>query len=280
VSLRLDTGGVLAPGWVELRASPVGIVALPLVLGLAAGAAGGLSTLHEREDRTRAGLAGGWRMLAVALGLSLIGLLAIAALRPSGLQGYVDQLTSQEPRITALILGHQALVLPNQAALVLVPALGACDTVTLDGRRTDAVCLDREPQGRSPAAWLSSTTDASGGAPTKAAPWVVRLLLLVPAGAAAIGAWRAAAGARSVAEGMLRSLLAACVFAALVGVVVWASTITITNGSAGTGPTQELAIGAPPLEAAGYALAWGAIVGGITGAAAGLRRSRRRAEAR
>jgi hypothetical protein len=102
----------------------------------------------------------------------------------------------------------------------------------------------------------------------------VRLLLLVPAGAAAIGARRAAAAATSVAEGMLRSLLAACVFAALVGVVVWASTITFATGPAGTGPTQELAIGARPLESAGYALAWGAIVGGISGAAASLRRGR------
>jgi hypothetical protein len=274
VSLKLGTGGVLAPGSVDLRAAVLGVVALPLVLGLLAGAAGGLATLREREDRSRAALAGGWRMLAVALGLSLIGLLAIAALRPSGLQGYVDELTSQEPRIAALILGHQGLLLPNQGALVLVPAMGACDTVTLDGRRTDVVCLDREPRGGSPAAWLSSTIDASGSPPTRAAPWTVRLLLLVPAGAAAIGAWRAAVGARTVVEGVLRSVLAACVFAVLVGATVWASTITFTNGPAPgrAGSTQALAIGAPPLKSAGYALAWGTVAGGITGAVAGFRR--------
>jgi hypothetical protein len=276
VSLRLDTGGVLAPGWVMLRTERLGMVVLPAMLAVAAGATGGLWTLRDREDRTRASLAGGWRMLAAALGLSLIGLLAVAALRPSGLQGYVEEVTSQEPRVAALILGHQALLLPNQAALVFVPAMGACDTVTLDGRRIDVLCLDRLPDGRSPATWLSSTTDAGAGPPTRAAPWIVRLLLLVPAGAVALGAWRAAVGVRSVREGIVRSLLAVVVFSVLVGAVVWASTVTLTNGGSpgASGPTQEVAIGASPIGSAGYALAWGVVIGAITGAIAGIRHRR------
>lgn len=276
VSMRLSTGGVLAPGAVLVRAEMPAAAVLPAVLGVVAGAAGGMSTLRDREDRVRAALAGGWWMLTAALGLSMVGLLAVAALRPSGVQGYVDQLTSQEPEVAALILGHQALLLPNQATFVFVPAMGACDTVTLDGRRTDVLCVDRQPAGASPADWLSSTLDASGAVPTRSAPWAARLLLLVPAAAAAIGGRRAAAAAGAVAEGALRAVFAAAVFAVLIGAVVWASTIVFTNGGprGGLGPTQELEIGAPAFDSAVYAAVWGAVVGGITGAIVGLRRRR------
>jgi hypothetical protein len=280
VRLRLGTGGGFLPDTVSFRAVVWEAFAVPFLLAAVSGAAGGLRASRAVPAGVRSVLAGGWRAFLAAIVLSLACLLLIAALRPSGPEGYVDQLRSLAPRTGALWLGHQGLLLPNQATLALVPAMGACDVVTLDGRSAPVLCVDRLPAGRDPSEWLVSAIDDTPGTPTRSAPVVVRILLLAPLAATAMGGWRAGAAAGSVWAGAARGLLAGVVFATLVGIAAWASTVTIESHPAGPASGgRAIEIGARPLEAAAYGLAWGAVVGAVSGAIVGLRARARAAEA-
>ena len=187
VELRLSTGGGFLPDVTTLRAVPWEAFVLPFVLAAGTGMVGGLLAGGGIRARAWEAFAGGWRAFVWALGLALVGLLAFAAIRPSGLEGYVDELRSLGPRGAAVVVGHQILLAPNQAVLTLVPAMGACDVLTGPVRTTDIVCLDRQPTGENP---LDTISDGLGdrAVPIQPQPAAAKLFVLVPFVAVALGA--------------------------------------------------------------------------------------------
>ena len=193
-----------------------------------------------------------------------MGLLAFAAIRPSGLEGYVDELRSLGPRGAAVVVGHQVLLAPNHAVLTLVPAMGACDVLTGAGaHHGHPVSGPPAHAGPNP---LDTISDGLGdrAVPTQPLPAAAKLFVLVPLVALVLGARRGAARARvSNADAALRGVCAGVVFAGLVVIGVWASTLTITTTASGDAAT--LALGAQPFVAGAYAAAWGIVVGGIAG---------------
>lgn len=264
VDLRLATGGGFLPDVTTLSAVVRDMLILPFLIGGVAGALGGLQTSTWWEGWTGDVLAAGWRTFTTALVASLLGLLAFAALRPAGLDAYVQELRSLSPRGSGLVVGHQALLLPNQAALILVSAMGACDTVTIDGVSSDVLCLDLLPDEGSPLEWLITTLDDRPGVPTAPAPWSARVVLLVPLVAVVVGARRVVTERMSVGRAAAGAIGAAAVFGALVAAITWASTIvfntTWVQATTGDG-WRTVALGAQPWIAGILASVWGVVVG-------------------
>ena len=275
VELRLETDGAFLPDVTTFRAVPLEAFAFPFVFAAVAGAAGGLGSGTRIGSRTWDALAGGWRALVWSIALALVGLLAFAVVRPSGLEGYVHELRSLGGRGSALAVGHQALLAPNHAVLVLVPAIGACDTVSGPDQTSDVLCLDRQPAVESPADVLTS---AVGGQPipTRPMPVAAKLFLLVPLVALVQGARRGSVHATSSVDAMVRGASAGVVYAVLIVVAVWASTATIEAiVDADARASVRFALGAAPLEAGLVALAWGVVVGGVAGGVTWAVRARR-----
>jgi hypothetical protein len=277
VELRLSTGGGFFPDVTTFSAVPWESFVLPFLLAAATGAVGGLRAGSGIRTRWWEAVAGGWRAFVGSLILAFVGLLVFAALRPSGLEGYVDQLRSLGLRGGALVVGHQALLLPDQAVLTLVPAMGACDIGSGPDVTSDVLCLDRQPAGDNPLDTFSITL-GEGPIPTRSLPAIARLFLLVPLVAVAVGARRGVAKASSNVDAVIRGVCAGVVFAAFVVVAAWASTVTIRATQEQDGVVSEstrVTLGARPLEAGLYALAWGISVGGVAGLATFALKDRR-----
>ncbi len=277
VELRLRTGGGFLPDVTTFSADIEEMLMFPAVLGMVAGALGGLHTTTWWQGRIGQVCATGWRTFWVALTASLIGLLAFAAIQPDGLDAYVRELRSLGVKGGAVTVAHQFVLLPNQAVLILVPAMGACDTLTTGANVFDVLCLDRLPDAQSPVDWLTLTADGSAP-PTKDAPGSTRLFLLVPAVAVLAGARRSAAGATSVGRAAVAAAGAAVVFAALVVAATWASTVVQTTIEVRDGVETEVrrvTLGAQPFVAGAFALGWGVVVGVPTACLASLVRRRR-----
>ena len=58
--------------------------------------------------------------------LPAFGVLVLAAARPQGSAEYARVVSADGPRIALLLLGHHALLLPDQSFLVLAPSMGGC----------------------------------------------------------------------------------------------------------------------------------------------------------
>ena len=264
VDLQLATGGGFFPDVTTLSAVVRDMLLLPFSLGMLAGALGGLQASAWWGGRAGDMLASGWRTFTTALLASLLGLLAFSALRPAGLDTYVQELRSLGTRGGAITVGHQVLLLPNQAALVLVPAMGACDSITTGGVAFEALCLDRLPDERNPLDWLITTLDERPGAPTVPAPWSTKVLLVVPLIAVVVGVRRVVTDRASLGRAAIGAVGAAVVFGALVVALTWASTVVITSIELHEGTTTQarvVALGAQPLVAGAHALGWGVVVG-------------------
>jgi hypothetical protein len=87
----------------------------------------------------------------------------------------------------------------------------------------------------------------------------------VPPLAIAIGAHRAAAEARGKLDATVLGVASGAVFAILVALSVVVSTVSVQVEGPGSEATSRLALGALPIEAGLYALAWGVTVGGFAG---------------
>jgi hypothetical protein len=266
VELRLRTDGGFLPDIVTVSAVIGEASAFPLVLGSVVGAFGGLHTTMWWKRGGGDALAGGWRTFAIALVASMVGLLAFAAVRPAGLDDYVEELRSLGLRGGAVAAGHQVLLLPNQATLILVASMGGCGSVAVDGERSDVLCLDRLPSDDNPLAWISTTLDDRPGSPTVSAPWRASLFLAVPLIAVILGVRRAVSGSGGYGRAGLVALGSALVFGALVFVATWASTVLVTSSQEreGVAPVTDrhrVELGAAPLTSAASAAAWGIVVG-------------------
>ena len=148
--LQLHTGGPLAPETVGFRGVVWQAFALPALLGIGAGGAAGALEAWSRDSRGHAWLVGGWRGLLGALGLAAIGMLVLAAGRPQGTASYARAVSSNGPRVAALLLGHHALLLPNQSFFVLAPSMGGCTELSGPKASIPLLCPGRLPNLGSP----------------------------------------------------------------------------------------------------------------------------------
>ncbi|HJR97560.1 MAG TPA: hypothetical protein VJ979_06605 [Actinomycetota bacterium] len=257
VDLRLRADGGFLPATTSV-AAPVGEgFLLPGALALVAGTLGGWSTSASWRRPIALGVRAGLRAFAWSIALSLIGLLAFAALRPAGLERYVDEVTSGGRARAALYLGHQALTLPDQAMWVLAPSMGGCVSLRIDAAAHDVICLDRLPRGPDPATWLLTELGRVEGSPnTGASPAVMWLFLAVPVVAIWLG-FRGPGGAMppSAGEALARGAVGGAVFATLVTITSMAGSLWMSLG--GGDELRTVAIGPDPISTAVLALVWG-----------------------
>ena len=267
VRVQLTTGGAL--GTVRFEGVVWEAFVYPALLGAVAGGAGG--ALGALDGRVAVWLVGGWRMLLAALGLAAVGILLLAAVRPQGLATYARVVSADGARSASLLVGHHALVLPNQSFLVVAPSMGGCTSLSGPGGSAPLVCPGTLPAPDDPALVpsVARADDAlSPDPPTRSMPPGYWAFLLVPA-IATVGAgrwagrtWRGPSGGR---ERALRGAGAGVVFAALVGVGTWMASVDVGLTLNGTSPPASFTLGASPLETALLALVWG-VIGGVLGA--------------
>lgn len=262
VALRLDTGGGFLPDATTFAAPAWEGFVLPGALALVSGAIGGWSVSESwRRSAGRAVRAGALAFLWT-IGLSFVGLLVFATLRPEGLERYSVETWSAGPHRAALYIGHQALLLPDQAMWVLAPSMGACVSLRVEEGAHDVLCLDRIPRAPDPATWLLSELGRVDGSPPVAPmPWVAWLFVAVPAAAILLGLHRLGRSATSFVRAAGRGLVAGGVFAVLVITTTLAGSLWL--GVNDGGATRSVALGPDPLMTAALALAWGLVGGAV-----------------
>ena len=270
VRLRLHAGGFFAPETVGFHGVVWQAFALPALLGISAGGAAGALEAWPRDSRGHAWLVGGWRALLGALGLAAIGVLVLAAVRPQGTAAYARAVSSNGPRVAALLLGHHALLVPNQSFFVLAASMGGCTELSGQNASIPLLCPGRLPALSSPdllddMARVDGVQPAGGTTADRPMPAGYWMFVLVPAVATFGGGRSAGSGRLGARESFVRGAGAGVVFAVLVGVGSWfASAELILHGAEGIG-TRALRLGPRPLPTALLALAWG-VVGGALGA--------------
>jgi hypothetical protein len=268
--LRLDTGGGFLPGATTLAAPVWEGFALPGAIALVAGLVGGWSLSASWQRPVACAVRAGGRAFLWAIGLSFVGVLAFASLRPEGLERYSVEVWSQGPQRAALYLGHQALLVPNQAMWVLAPSMGGCVSVRADAAARDLICLDRIPRGTDPATWLLSELGRVGGAPpTAPMPVTAWLFVVVPVTAIVLG-FRGLGRGVTIPRAVVRGALGGLVFAALVGVVSLASALwlSVADGD----EARLIVLGPDPVTTGVLATAWGVVGGAVVSAATPVRR--------
>lgn len=266
--VKLDLGAgfaLLGPTGIRLQGAAVQAFVLPLLLAAVAGAAGGLMTALPPESWIRVAVVGGWRMFCVAMGLALVGLLVLAAVRPSGLAAYARAMMGNGLGTDVLLLGHQGMILPNQTLFVLVPSMGGCVGVHGTDFWYPLVCPGHLPRLEDAFIPLSANPSApvvGPSFPSRSVPIAYALFLLVPL-VATVWTGRAIRMAAD-AQAWSRALICAgAVFAGCVGVGSWLAGITLRNMS----PPQRssVTLGVRVLPTALIALAWGLGGGAIGG---------------
>jgi hypothetical protein len=274
VDLRLHTGGGFVPETILFQGVAWEAFVLPALLGIVAGGAGGIVGSLSRGSRAHAWLVGGWRAMLAALGLAVVGVMVLAAARPEGSAAYAQAVSSNGPRVALLLLGHHALVLPDQSFMVLAPSMGGCTELVGSRATIRLICPGRLPASGSTAvlddlAFVGGARSVSGrpapGRPMPAGYWA---FVLVPALATLAAGRYAGAGTRGHVGwrgAVMRGAGAGVVFAILVGTGTWLASVTLWVRAADGSTTTSFVLGPRPLPTAALALAWG-VVGGALGA--------------
>ncbi|HEX7247571.1 MAG TPA: hypothetical protein VF351_05660, partial [Actinomycetota bacterium] len=208
----------------------------------------------------------GVRAFGWTIALSFVAVLAFATLRPEGLERYSVEMWSAGPQRAALYIGHQALLLPDQAMWVLAPSMGGCVSVRVDDGAHDVLCLDRIPRASDPATWLLSELGRVDGSPPVAPmPWSAWLFVAVPTAAILLGFRRLGRWAPTLTRAAARGLLAGALFAVLVTATSLASTLWLDLGDGAS--TRSIALGPDPVSTGVLALAWGSVGGAVVSVA-------------
>jgi zinc-ribbon domain len=258
----------------------------PLLFGLVAGPAGGITTgplLAGRgstwERRSRAAISGGWVMAALAVALSFVGFLVLAAVNPEVTGAYFRLVAAGDLATGASIIIGTVLFLPNASTGIAAAAMGGSMGLDLFGSSCALISYAKFPL---------RATDAPSGEPSPfafcdaipvdfgIAPIGYFLFLLVPIAATVLGGIRAARRADAVTTGEATSVGAAAgvVFAVvLLGFMILARITAVVDvpffsGFLGGG---GLAAGPDLLSGTLLALVWGAAGGALGGLVAGRR---------
>ncbi len=283
--------GLLARGHVELPSSvpvvravdvtvsAIQAFAVPFALSAAALALGALIGLGRGDGRPSGDaaiadvVAGGVRSLAMGLGLSLVGVMIFASVQPAFARAYSSVLTvSRSPNGRLAVAGHLALTLPNQAAWVLVPAMGGSDDAVLEVRSAGSA----RPSTRRETSFLSyrvTPTRAPIGPSgvtspdLRPAPRALLAFLVVPLAATIAGGMRAARESPSTSARVLLGAASGLVFAGLTAVAIALSRVDlgVSGPFLGTS-TVRISIGPTVIGGTALAAAWGLVGGAIGGA--------------
>jgi hypothetical protein len=285
VRLRADlVFGTLASGRLDARLSPVPALVLPLLLAGVAGGAGGFVSAvtdgaSDRARRMMGALAGGWRMLLLAIGLSFAGLFVAGAVQPDGPAAGLTPSTAtywrtvfDRPLAGLALFAHHVAVMPNEGLWTFVPAMGGCDGAS-GSVSAPFLCYWRFPESVTlPVADAGGrSTAVSARADFGSAPPLYFAFLLVPAAAAYWGGRRGASRARadSRREAAAVGAAAGVVFAVLVGAVGWLSTVSATYAADFQARGGAGSVRAGPFVLSGVALGlvWGTVFGWLGGRA-------------
>jgi hypothetical protein len=264
----------LVTGSLQMRPWDLSWLVLPLLIAVAAGAAGGLrSGRHELLShdpwgrRTAGAIAGGLRMFVLGLALSFAGVLVLAAVRPGATGTYFETVSGPPTDQAAPIIANHVLLLPNQSMWVLVPAMGGCDGLSGGGVSATFLCYSKFPTtvSVSPEGLISGTPVVQADFAT--APSGYLLFLLVPALSVVLGGRHAARKrARLKWEAVGLGAASGVVFAVLVMLGSWMASVsaTLSSPTAGIPPNASVLIGPAVLAPGLLALVWG-VVGGALG---------------
>jgi hypothetical protein len=269
---------LILPGASPLTIHPSHLASFfwPAAMAAVMGFAGGLATAGDElwmsdwwetdrwNRRWRGALAGGWSMTWSAMALGVAALLGLAVARPEDTAAFFGAISSHGGLSGLALAVLTALVLPNMAVWLLVPAMGGCLEV---GGINHPFCF--LSYGYYPGHQLGGLpTNLSGFPNLGPAPGVFLLFLLVPLLAVLFGGMTAArrAEARSPGEAVVAGTAAGVVFAVLFMVlVVVASVRAVFNGPFSYVATGFFRYGPNPVSALQLALLWGAGGGGVGG---------------
>jgi hypothetical protein len=230
---------------------------LPLVVGGAAGAVGGLSVARERLGEGRLAAAtdaarGGAFALWWGLVLAFVAFLLAAAVQTGATTAYARGVQGWGGG-GALLVVHHVLLLPNQSALVLAMTTGSPVRLDLLSGRAAEATLQGVTLSGDAGSFLRGLLGIRGE--TLPFPGWFAAFYAVPAVATVVGGRRAGAGARRVGGRVARGAAAGVVFAVLATIAAWAASVTLPVFAPLLAPT--LATSLPRTFAA--ALAWGVV---------------------
>ncbi|MGH2724662.1 MAG: hypothetical protein ACRDI0_10465 [Actinomycetota bacterium] len=285
VSLTRFPGAPFGDGVATIRPRPMSAFLWPLLLGLVAGGLGGLRSAlgspgwHPWGQRGWAALAGGWTMAWLALGLSFVGLLVLAAVHPDATRTYFEIVGRLGGAGGTLLVLTTVLFLPNLATSFLAGSMGgAAVSVGFFGSACTVISYGRFPRGVAgavppPDALAPTCESLLGALRFGTAPAWYFSFLLVPLVASVVGGWVAArrAGATTSAEGAGAGAAAGTTFALiLLGLLVVGRFVAQAEGlvgflTGGGSVSVGPGVGTVFLLGLGWGLAGGAL-GGTLGA--------------
>jgi Family of unknown function (DUF6350) len=267
------------PDTAPLTVHPSHVASLfwPLALGLAAGFVGGLRSSQGGlwssdwwqtdtwSRRWRGVLAGGAWMAATAGVLAVAGILGLAVVRPHDVAAYFGTVFSGSILGGVALICMTALVLPNMAVWLLIPAMGGCLQVGGSGVYR-AYCF--VGYTAFPGHPLGGLNGPSGYPRLGDAPPAFLLFALIPLAAVLIGGAIAArrADVRTRGEGLVVGATAGVVFALLLVVAAGLASVTARfNGPLSQVATGYWQFGPNPAASFQLGLAWGMLGGALGG---------------
>jgi hypothetical protein len=280
--------GLTPGGNVELAPSVVAAFVWPLVLGLLAGFAGGVSSASRAgwdapsTDRFAIGaLRGGVVGVGSAVLLAFVGVQIVAFLHPDVAFPFSPQFFTdafaERPVAGASTVVFALFLAPNMGGLVLAPSMLSSLGFHVAGTSITLLSLFEFPVGLNPEALAGLSGIGVPGigtgeiVETQIAPWPYWLFLLVPLVATWLGGRAAArrAQAGTAGEGAAAGALAGLVFAGLAFLVVVLSGVGMRFEIAGISQAGVGHFGGDYLTTGLMAVLWG-LVGGTLGGLVGV----------
>jgi hypothetical protein len=260
------------PQSASVHPSLVGAFWMPFVLAGFAASAGALwGRIWPRDRRARlavAGVSGGWRAAWLAVALSSIAFLIVAALNRDVTRAYLE-LLSGGGLARALLVVSTLLFLPNVGTGIAAAAMGGSINLAIANDACAVISYLNFPGGV--AEPPVSPAEISCGLPFALgpAPFPYMLFLLVPLAATFAGGWLAAqrSGAREAEEGAIAGAAIAIPYA----LWLWLLALMARLGYvASVGFEVRVWIGPGLVSTILVALVWG-VAGGAIGGALGAR---------
>jgi hypothetical protein len=245
-------------------------LAIPLAVGAATGAAGGLDAAHDRLEhgstwtvRAHASARGGALAFWWGTMFAFVGFLVAAAASPGPTGAYARFVTENGGIGPATVLEHAAL-LPNQSVLVLSTSMGATTKLSLGDQPAVEVTLSGVRAVGPVGAFLTAYTGAANDH-ASFPPWFAAFLL-IPAVATVSGGRSAGLGGGGLSERFVRGALAGVVYAILCAIAAWAATLVVPAVARLIG--GSLRLGPSVVVTFALALVWGVVGGSLGGSLA------------
>jgi hypothetical protein len=237
-------------------------LAWPFVVGVLVGAVGAVSATRWANrfgggERIAEAARGAWSGFLMASTIAFAGFLLLAAIEARATSAYARGI-GRQGAVGAVILVHHALLLPNQASMILSTSMGVPTQLSIDGEAAARVSLGGVDTVGDYGAFAGAYLGFRGD--HLSFPWWYRAFVLAPAVGTLVGGRRAAVRAPDRREAIVRATVAGVGFAVLSAAAAWIAAIALP--AVPTGATIRLAASASTTLLVG--LPWG-IVGGVLG---------------